>query len=841
MAGESRIDILIAARDEAAATLKNVNKELKELGEGGQEAAGGIDELFGSLKAIAGLAAVQQVGKFALQADAAATAYKRQSLAAVSLAGSQGELNALMGAYDKATGGAVDKATALSDVTRLQALGFADSAKELASFTTAARGISVALGSQQDYVISQLQLAIANQSTMRLDQLGLGVAEVQARITKLKAADSGLTTEMAFQNAVLGLATEKYGKLATSTEAQATGAEKAAKAWKNFSLEFGLALGPVTGGVMQGLADQIKAISDRLQDVARDAAKAKTALDGMGGGSGGGSGGTFSAIMNFDPVKFAKDAIANQFSDEGQAKGQIAGLQNMIAGLEAGKARLEASKGTEFFDAAALDRQIGLLATAKAQLADLQHQLDQMAPAANNASIATNAAGNSTQWMSEAAERARIHLDATGDAAAKYGAAVKAAGGATDSMTGSVLTLAGALPGLQARLNTFLAGAAAARDSAVSALASQAAGTDIGQADRLTLYAEGVAKIDAQTAALNKDLRDHVITQDAYTLAIAQLGSGAGDAFDAITQAQQEAESSAKRLASTVDNDLKKAYEHVASAVSGVLQGALGDVAGVNPNDLLVDPKEKDPKKQVKLLDRPDAINEDARRLADVAVRGFDSPWAEYFKTKFPALWAQNFAGAGNSLDLRRQAATLIANFQDGLEPELLDKEKAKERVRRMLIGEQKMADLAKEITAELNAELGNTAPADLAGKVSQALTGGGGGANALAGASGQGASAAGTAGGTAAGAAFSNAAAQAGAGAGDKLIAALDASLKADANVTLIKTAGQGAGNNWGGAFLSTVGNNVPKALIDLLTNLVTPGVLAYFNTQSQLTGANP
>jgi len=186
-----------------------------------------------------GAAGVVQLGRLAVQSVEVATAYKRQSVAAVNLAGSQSKLNELLVAYERATGGAIDRATALADVTRLQAVGFADSAAELEQFVTAARGISVATGQQQDYVISQLQLAIANQSTMRLDQLGLGVSEVKKRVDELRASDRNLTAEMAYQIAVLGLAETKFGALAKSNEAQATGTEQAAKGWKNLTLVIG--------------------------------------------------------------------------------------------------------------------------------------------------------------------------------------------------------------------------------------------------------------------------------------------------------------------------------------------------------------------------------------------------------------------------------------------------------------------------------------------------------------------------------------------------------------------------------------------------------------------------
>lgn len=225
---------------------QQVEKNLGRMGAGAKKAqdsfagvSSNLHQLAGAFGVSLGVGAVTQMGRYVVEADKIATAYDRQSVAARNLAGGQEQLNSLLRAYDQATGGAVDKASALAAVTRLQAVGFADDAQELERFARVARGVSVAMGSSQDYIVSQLQLAIANQSTMRLDQLGLGVTEVKQRIVELKAANKGLTTEMAYQNAILGLAEEKFGALADSAEAGKTGIEHVTKAWADLQLEIG--------------------------------------------------------------------------------------------------------------------------------------------------------------------------------------------------------------------------------------------------------------------------------------------------------------------------------------------------------------------------------------------------------------------------------------------------------------------------------------------------------------------------------------------------------------------------------------------------------------------------
>lgn len=196
------------------------------IGLGGMAVARGVE---------ATLAAVEQ-----------ATAYDRQRVAAEKLAGSQEKLQSLMDSYAKASGGAVNQTTSLANVTRLLATGFANTAPQMEKFVRATRGASIALGKPQEEVTQETQLAISNTSVKRLDQIGLGIEEVQNRIEELRDANSGLTREMAFQQAVLGLLDEKYGALAKSAEGQATAVERLAKAWDDLGLAFGQAAkGPV--------------------------------------------------------------------------------------------------------------------------------------------------------------------------------------------------------------------------------------------------------------------------------------------------------------------------------------------------------------------------------------------------------------------------------------------------------------------------------------------------------------------------------------------------------------------------------------------------------------------
>lgn len=201
---------------------------------------------------------------YLIQADALATSYRRQQVAATQLAGSQAQLNDLLRVYSAATGGALDDATALANVTQLLSVGFADSTEELDRFARAIRGISIATGRNQDFVTQNLILELFSQRGARLDQLALQYEKVQARADELRQADSRLTKEQAYQNAVLDQALERFGALATSQEGAATGAELASKAIANMRLELGKLAGPGVNIAGLLLADRIQQEINKL-------------------------------------------------------------------------------------------------------------------------------------------------------------------------------------------------------------------------------------------------------------------------------------------------------------------------------------------------------------------------------------------------------------------------------------------------------------------------------------------------------------------------------------------------------------------------------------------------
>ena len=87
------------------------------------------------------------------------------------------------------------------------------------------------MGTSQDTVTQNLILELFTQRGARLDQLGLQYDQIRQRAEELQDADAQLTDQMAYQQAVLEQANERFGALATSSAGAATGVENLHTAW----------------------------------------------------------------------------------------------------------------------------------------------------------------------------------------------------------------------------------------------------------------------------------------------------------------------------------------------------------------------------------------------------------------------------------------------------------------------------------------------------------------------------------------------------------------------------------------------------------------------------------
>lgn len=755
---QSKLDIIVQAKNQASPQIRSLSSDLKELDKSAGFAAKGIQ----GLALAGGIAGVAALGNVAIDTAMAlsdqAASMRRVEVAGRSLAGGQENLNALLHAYKDAIGGAVTDGEALARLTSLQAIGFADNAREVERFVTAARGASLATGNEIGYVIGQMQLAIANQSTMRLDQIGLGVSEVKARIDALKSANKELSEEGAYQEAIMSLLIEKYGRVARSAEAGATGVDNLRTALRQAREEMAEHTAQSFDDTANWFADRVNAFTEEVQNNA----------------------GRQAASWYGPMIEGIKNAIAAQEEELAVVERQLAAYRELDDGTAAYRLVI-------------------------AQLEDAQKGLT--AELASNRDMAREYAGTLGTLTGEN-QRAAFE---TGEMEQKAYAAAQAQREAGDAAQEAAPKIANI--GLVAQLAAEQFDLAVARvrsnTRSLQSIASDlvdnlgAAGTQswLGEQDAmLRLHQQRWKDIEGYS----DEYINNVLTP-AY---IGNLRDGANE-LDRTRDNALKAATAVPKI-SEAAKEAQRQFDDLRGKVESVLQAALSHGTGVDPNDVLE-----------KLgIPRPDAINESARRLADIAQNGLKGQdWLGDFASDVPDIWRM----IRTAQNPQEEAAYLLRDFQDGLLNAAIDKDKAKEIVKRQIMGDRNMAAMAREIAEELAAEMG--VPLQEALKAAQGTLGGGG------------TSAAGTdaAAGFADGAQVGMEETNAGGSMVDTFISQMRAAY------SKLGLAGRDAGTAWGTGFMAAVGENVPPALIDMLVNLVTPGVMAKYAQQGSLTGATP
>src|SRR5690606_916954 len=87
--------------------------------------------------------------------------------------------------------------------------------------------------------------------------------------------------------------------------------------------------------------------------------------------------------------------------------------------------------------------------------------------------------------------------------------------------------------------------------------------------------------------------------------------------------------------------------------------------------------------------------------IAANGLKGQD--WLDAFASEVPDIWRM----IRTAQNPQEEAAHLLRDFQDGLLTAAIDRDKAKEIVRRQILGDRNLAEMAREIAEELAAEMG--------------------------------------------------------------------------------------------------------------------------------------
>ena len=694
----------------------------------------------------------------------------------------------MMSAMQAATNNTINQKELMLAANQAIVLGVASSASEMAQLSAAAIARGQQLGVSAAESLDKLIVGIGRISPLRLDDLGIvGVTQAIDDYAASLGTTSDMLTDVQKKQALVNAVLEDAKTIGPPADDAAASLERMAAASDNAWAAIDKLVAPGVAAALNAVAAGVNAAMDPKATIKVETSDVETAIALTGTLYSTTEQAATAAATKIQTLAQELNyykGMVEEFANIPNPQPQQIETKNMYQGY-ADRAMAEIQQLTEFYNRlmgvvpAAMDvvgeRSIGtfleITAAGEAAAASIVASFDKL-----EGSMGTQIDSLTKGLIDDIGALAALDLNSSlkaemADIIAAYQAAGISAEAAGYLMVEWLNNEAEAARIAVANTNAFArsaneAGKAGARS--VGPLRAMA-----GALNAVAMAAaagQGGGRMD-KWERLNYDLTG--ITPKAYALK---------GGFDALGATFDSFAASAGGAASSL-SDFESPMDGIGSKVQGLLGESLNLDVGVNTGDF---------------LPREDAINEDARRLADVMVNGFSSPWAAYFQTEFPALFAEMTAGG----DIQSGAAAMLQQFQQGLRPELIDQDLVKDRIKAMLVGDANMAALAAEITGELQAELAGMDPAQISGMVNGAL----------------------------------------GIKTGDTGVGAgIEDELGNAALLTKIEGTGTTAGKSWGGAFLTYVQNNVPAALVGLLVDLVTPGVRAKLIEDSSAGGAVP
>lgn len=828
-----RIDILVTARNQTSGGLNQVKQELSGLDNFASKLNAGLSGIGAIAGAGAIVASLQQIGSAIDEAARRGAVFDQLGDVLDSYAASADQVGqAFVEAGRKASMGTIGDYDLILNANRALQFEVAGTSEQYAKLIELATALGRAQGISDTQALEFLTTGIARESRLILDNLGL-IIDLDSATAKYAGTLGKTTGDLTAAERKQAILNEAFRQGATAIEANRAASDSAATNFErmdasiqNAKDNLGELFAPAVAVVASNIATAAQAASEQLNNIGKG--------------------------MNVD-----------------SALGQISSLKLEIDGYSKGIEELQRRQGTEYADPQLLRETQQSKAQALQDLEQAYKQYNAAVVAASDAEgnmISVRNQGKSAIEVNAAAHRAAAQAAsdlvasfdplnvATNSLSREQGilnAALQGAPGWMNAMAnealaagGSILQVADDVRILKGEIDRLEGAKSGIRNAVIRAAVGVA--DLVGDGRAMTLANQQIGEMNFAIGALEQRLKDGTLSQVEFDYELAKLQSTATGTFDAITEADRAAKSFAREglsAAKKAANEAEQAFESLKGKVSGVLQEALDPGVGVDVNALLKDgvkvAEGKTPNPEDFLLPREDAINENARRLADVAVKGFESPWYEYFRNQFPALFQEYFAGAADNNGVRQQAATLLQSFQDGLEPELLDKGKAKERVRRLLLGEQSMAQLAQEIASELSAEFGGSISLGKIQATANAALGADGGnqvqlAQSLAGiateATGQAA---------VIGTNIRSGIVSALDGIGETVAIALDKQFRAENNLKVVTESGRVNGEAWGSGFLSTM-DSLSSQVFERLAGLVAPYIEATQARNATLNGAN-
>lgn len=658
--GNNVITLVIQAKNQASAVLKQVEKDTVAMQKNMLKTN---PDPFLSAKApgVAAAGAVAVAGALAMAANQSAQTaaqYERLENSTNSLGAQYGLTSGdIIAAVNKIAQGTLSNSTILEQANKAMLLGVANSTEEFETLTKIAIDRGRAMGISMEDAFNSIVLGVGRLSPLILDNLGI-ILDADTTYGKFaetigKTADS--LTDAEKRQALLGRLKEEMGDFDSSSVLDNASAwEKLGASASNAQIAIGDFINNT--GLIQSLFGKlssdldnmvldIKRFTGGLDDVEKISALKKELSD------------LERWMEDFkdtpEALKFAfnhlgaGDLWANTADRIREIKAEIATIDSGLKGNTGG-----ALSGN--FDRSAKSAQA--LADETLRVAIEQERINGLTREYEKLSGLTKA-----ETEALVAEIIKI--------APNVGSAIAE----IERMVGGLQAAQNAA----AAVSSALGGALSALESA----AVQAYKNTGGNQEIVSLYAQQRANLN-DTLAIAQELG---ITQAQLPFFMADAQAEATAVFDAINDS-----ATATGSVASGTKQITAEFTSLKGIVSGIFDGLFDDIGGVNPEDF---------------LPREDAPNEAARRIADVMVKGFESPWAEYFQSSFPDLFSQYMGSAGG--DVKTAAAQLLRDFQSGLRPELIDSNAVKEIAKRMFQADAATSAMIDQVAQELAAEMG--------------------------------------------------------------------------------------------------------------------------------------
>jgi hypothetical protein len=266
--------VVISALNKASGDLAKVKGDIKDVGDAGKDAKGGVDGFADGIGSILGKAALV-AGSVAAVATALREVYDLAKEGAEleyartrfdNLAASIGTVSdALLSDLKDATGGMMSDAELVAGAADFMALGLAKSHDEVVRLTDVAGALGMNM--------NQLVLTLTNQTTMRFDALGVSVDGFDAKVKTLE--DSGMSASEAFTEAFLQQAEAQIGLVGNKAETSAGQIQIMESAWKNMGDATKLSM----ADALDGIAPVMTSVANHMTDNVEISQQWKTAID----------------------------------------------------------------------------------------------------------------------------------------------------------------------------------------------------------------------------------------------------------------------------------------------------------------------------------------------------------------------------------------------------------------------------------------------------------------------------------------------------------------------------------------------------------------------------------